>query len=241
MRFAAFEPRYTKMKASILVLSSVVAGALRAASPAVAANSLDHWTCAKAQIREPVGKYRVALGTPIGPQTCIAKRPAKTVCVGTSGSTITPEIPGTSQSPAVSFLCYQLKCRRRVGTQQQLQDAFGTHTVGLGVPRWLCSPAANPSAGPTPTTLPGASTTTVPGNSTTTTTVGNTACRFENRQCVGSCGGGSSCRAAAGTGSCQCRSVPCGNANSPQCDGACSSPSDACVFTVTGCSCIPIP
>jgi hypothetical protein len=230
------------MKSSVVVILSAVTGALLAASPAAAASTLDHWTCAKAQMREPRGNYRVTLGSPVGPQSCIVKRPAKTVCVGTTGSTVTPEIPGASESPgAGSLLCYQLKCRRRVGTQQQLQDAFGMHTVGLGVPRWLCTPAANPSAGPTTTTMPGESTTTVPGNSTTTTTVGNTACRFENGQCTGSCGAGSSCRAAAGTASCACRSVSCGNADIPQCDGACPSPDEACVITGTSCGCISIP
>ena len=226
-----------------LAASALAAGFLAVASPAAAATTLDHWTCARAIVREPRGNFRVTLGSPVGPQSCVVKRPAKLACVATTGTSITPEIPGLSEGPgSTSFLCYQLKCRRRVGIQQQLQDAFGQHTVGFGIPRWLCSPAVGPSTGPTTTTIPGATTTTVAGGSTTTTTtLQDDRCRFENGQCRGTCSGGGSCRAAVGTGSCECRNVPCGDADTPQCNGACPSADQACVFTITGCSCIGIP
>ena len=84
------------------------------------------------------------------------------------------------------------------------------------------------------------------GQTTTTTTTTiqgiSMGCSFHNGQCTGSCAPGSTCRAAVGTASCACRSVSCGAANSPQCNGACASTSQACVFDpLKGCTCVNIP
>src|SRR6266566_4980754 len=60
-------------------------------------------------------------------------------------------------------------------------------------------------------------------------------------QCQGECGAGGVCSAAASSGSCECRTTPCGQADAPTCDGFCTDPAKACVFNLTGCSCVRIP
>src|SRR5262249_26471549 len=80
--------------------------------------------------------------------------------------------------------------------------------------------------GPTTTT-----TTTLAGGMTTTTNQATAlGCTFGDGRCTGSCAPGSRCGAAVGTGSCECRSVSCGDADTPQCNGACASSSQTCVF-----------
>jgi hypothetical protein len=205
--------------------------ALLAPWPAGAQSALDHLTCVKAGIAEPKAHFHVVLGSPVA-QPCVVKTPARTVCTETTGTTVTPSLPGGSEDSGIgSMLCYALKCEQGVGSQGQLQDAFGQHTVTWRVPRWLCVQAT--SVGETTTT-------TFPGGSTTTT-VPSSGCHYADGQCTGSCAPGSKCGAAVGTGSCECRSVSCGEADAPQCNGACADPSDACVFMISGCSCVHIP
>jgi len=99
------------------------------------------------------------------------------------------------------------------------------------------------------TPCPGSSTTTTTtlsggGGSTTTTVQGiTTGCTFQHGECTGSCAPGSRCGAAVGSGSCECRSTACGNADTPQCNGACPSASQACIFDPIGdaCHCVSIP
>lgn len=105
-----------------------------------------------------------------------------------------------------------------------------------------CLPRTTPCttrATTTTTTTP-----TVAGGSTTTTTLatGN-GCRFRHGTCTGSCAPGSTCGAAAGSASCACRSVSCGDADAPQCNGACASASNACIFDLLNdsCHCVKIP
>jgi hypothetical protein len=98
----------------------------------------------------------------------------------------------------------------------------------------------------TTTTTPSTTTTTPPsaGGSTTTTTLATSmGCTFKNGKCTGSCAPGSTCGVAVGTASCECRSTSCGNAKTPQCNGACASASDACVFDPlsNSCHCVGIP
>jgi hypothetical protein len=84
----------------------------------------------------------------------------------------------------------------------------------------------------TTTTLAGA------GGPTTTTIQGTSmGCEFHDGMCTGSCGPGSRCGAAVGTGSCECRSISCGAADTPQCNGACASASDTCIFDPFSDSC----
>jgi hypothetical protein len=100
-----------------------------------------------------------------------------------------------------------------------------------------CLPRTTPCpTGPTTTT-----TTTLSGGTTTTTI--SMGCTFKNGACTGSCARGSRCGAAVGTGSCECRTVSCGSADTPQCNGACASTSDACVFNPldNSCRCVNIP
>src|SRR5207253_11433953 len=79
-------------------------------------------------------------------------------------------------------------------------------------------------------------------SSTTTTTVPSGPCDFNSsdRKCEGTCGDGGHCSAVAAGGACECRTTPCGDADAPSCDGFCT-PDEACVFTVTDCSCVSIP
>jgi hypothetical protein len=99
-----------------------------------------------------------------------------------------------------------------------------------------CSPTTSTT---TTTTTP------VGGGGSTTTTLQSISmgCEFHDGQCTGSCGPGSRCGAAAGTGSCECRNVSCGAADAPQCNGACASASDACVLDPFSfsCHCVSIP
>ena len=103
-----------------------------------------------------------------------------------------------------------------------------------------CLPRTTPCpTGPTTTT-----TTTLSGATTTTTNQAiSMGCTFKNGACTGSCAPGSRCGAAVGTGSCECRTASCGGADTPQCNGACASASDACVFDPldNGCHCVGIP
>jgi hypothetical protein len=81
----------------------------------------------------------------------------------------------------------------------------------------------------------------VPGASTTTTAP-DEPCDFDsdNGTCTGTCGGGGHCSAVASGGACECRATPCGDADSPSCEGYCAR-DEACVFTLTGCNCVSIP
>src|SRR5262245_1120703 len=104
-----------------------------------------------------------------------------------------------------------------------------------------CSARTTP-CGPTTSTTT-TTTTTLAGGTTTTTIQGiSMGCEFHNGECTGSCAPGSRCGSAVGTGSCECRSVSCGAADTPQCNGACASASDTCTFVpFSGCRCISNP
>ena len=41
-------------------------------------------------------------------------------------------------------------------------------------------------------------------------------------------------------GDCECRAKPCGDADTPECNGYCQ-PDEACIFAITGCECVSIP
>ena len=189
----------------------------------------DHLICSKVRDSGARGRFQVTLTTVAGAQSCIVKTPAKLACVEAAKTAVSPTPPGGGPggSAAGAFLCYRAKCPRPAANSTNAQDQFGQRTISIRTAQLFCAPAtiAAPPPGVTTTTLPG-----VQG-----------ACEFRNDQCQGSCGPGARCRASAGAGACECFSVSCGDADRPQCDGACSDPGEACIFTVTGCSCASIP
>jgi hypothetical protein len=201
------------------------------AVPVFAQTTRDHLTCFRVRDSAPKTKYKATLTTAAGSQDCMVKTPAKLACVETEKSSVTPAPPGggPSGSAAGSFLCYQAKCPKPSNAGSNVQDQFGERVISFGGARFLCAPAI--VAAPTP------------GSTTTTTTLPGTGggCSFTDGKCQGSCGAGMKCGAAVGTGSCECRSVACGDADSPTCDGACPEAGQACTFSFTGCSCVRIP
>ena len=105
-----------------------------------------------------------------------------------------------------------------------------------------CMPRTTPC--PTGSTTTTTTTPSGAGGSTTTTIQAiSMGCTFQHGKCTGSCAPGSRCGAAVGTGSCACRSISCGNADAPQCNGACASTSRACIFDPLSdsCRCVNIP
>jgi hypothetical protein len=214
-----------------IALGSALLAAAMVMPTAAGAQTNDHLTCFGVKDSAPRAKYQAKLTTAAGSQTCIVKTPAKFACVPTTKSDVTPAPPGggPSSSASGSFLCYRAKCPK-ASVSENAQDQFGNRLVLLKASRVLCAPAD--VAAPTPG-LPTSTTTTLPGQPNT--------CDFSNGECKGTCGAGKRCGTAVGSASCECRDVPCGDADSPACNGACSNPSDACVFNVTGCGCVHVP
>jgi hypothetical protein len=210
----------------ILTAATILVPALALAQPA-----RDHLTCFKIKDSVPKAKYQATLTNEAGSQTCIVKTPATFACVETAKSDVTPTPPGggPSGSAAGSFLCYKAKCPKPTGSTN-IQDQFGTRVVKFKSIQWLCAPG---SVTPPAPGLPTTTTTTLPG--------GGGACTFSNGKCTGSCGAGQRCGAVVGSASCECRNVACGDADAPSCNGACSNSSEACVFNLTGCSCVRVP
>lgn len=195
------------------------------------AQTNDHVTCFAVKDSAPRAKYQATLTTGAGSQTCVVRTPAKFACVPTTKSNVTPTPPGggpSSSSVSGAFLCYRVKCPKS-SVSENANDQFGNRVILLKASRFLCAPAdvAAPAPG-----LPTSTTTTLPGDNT---------CRFSNGECTGSCGAGKRCGTAVGSASCECRDVACGDASTPECNGACSDPGDACVFNLTDCSCVRIP
>ena len=211
-----------------LVLAALLAGLAPQASHAATPN--DHFSCFNVKDSAPRSRYEVTLANGTGTQTCVVRTPAKVACVAAAVTSITPTSPGASPagSASGSFLCYRAKCAVPSSTTN-VEDRFGRRVLKFRAARFVCSPAdvAAPA--------PGATTT------TTTTLPGADECRFQDGTCTGSCGAGKRCGAAVGSGSCECRDVPCGSADAPACNGACTSAGEACVFNVSGCGCVRIP
>jgi len=214
----------------LLHLAASVGAALLIAQPIGAQSQVGNLTCFKIIDPMPRTKFQATLGPEAGSMHCTVKAPATRACVATSGTVVTPSPPEAGGGAQVStgFLCYQAKCSPGPGAAD-FEDAFGRRTVALFAPRTLCLPASS-GGFTTTTTVPGATTTTL-----------QTGCRYANGQCTGSCGAGMTCGAAVGTASCECRSVSCAEADAPTCNGACPESADACVFSVSGCSCVHMP
>jgi hypothetical protein len=198
---------------------------------AAGAQTNDHLTCFGVKDSAPRAKYQATLSTAAGSQRCIVRTPAKFGCVPTTKSEVTPAPPGggPASSAAGAFLCYRAKCPKS-SVSENVNDQFGARLVVLKASRFLCVPAD--VAAPTPG---------VPTTTSTTLAGEPSNCRFDNGDCKGTCSAGKRCRAAVGSASCECRDVPCGDADSPECNGACSDPGEACVFNVSGCGCVRIP
>ena len=205
---------------------------LLGASPA---GAIDNLSCFKVDPGSPKARFPVVLGGPLSPKTCTLKAPAKTACIATEGTSITPT-PGDQGTPVTqNFLCYQAKCAPGSPGSAEFTDMLGQHQVTLRGSRLICLPA-----GMTGGITPGTTTTTLFG-ATTTTTMPVGQCHFSDGRCQGTCAAGSRCGTVVGTADCECRSVSCGDADAPECDGACSSSGEACVFDLTGCSCVRVP
>jgi hypothetical protein len=210
-----------------------VLGALALAVPAFA-ETMDHLACYKAKDGAR-GRFTMVVTNAGVTQNCTAKLPAKMACIESSVSGVTPAPPGGGPAPtaAGNFLCYTVKCARPSPPAFEMGDDFGgSRSVDLRKAQLVCTEASRgaPVGGPSPRP------------STTTTTLGG-PCHFDDssRTCEGSCGGGGHCAATAASGACECRTTACGDADQPQCNGFCSDPNEACVFTLSGCSCTTIP
>jgi hypothetical protein len=208
-------------------------GALALAVPGFAQTS-DHLACFKARDNAPRARYSLTLSNDAGTLGCKLKVPAKLVCLETTKTNVSPTPPGGGPTGATGgFLCYQLKCPRGQTASGDVQDQFGRRTVRFRGAQLLCAPATRGTLtiGPAPG----------PRGSTTTTTLATSGCRFTDGRCVGQCAGGARCATAASSTSCECRSTACGDADAPECNGFCTTQGEACIFSVTGCSCVRVP
>ena len=217
------------MTRSALVSLVALAVATSAAS-SFAQPADDHLLCFKVDDSAPPAKYRATITNAGGSQVCTVKTPAKLACVESAKGNVTPAPPGGGPAglPAGSFMCYVAKCAKP-SASTNVQDQFGTRVIKFRGSQLLCAPATVTAP---PPGLPTTTTTTLPGTN---------ACRFEDGSCRGTCGTGQRCGTVVGTASCECRSVSCGDADAPDCNGACSEAGKACVFSVTGCSCVRVP
>jgi len=221
--------------------ASVAVLLLFAAAPVRAQGTLDNLSCFLVRDPLPRGSFRAVLNS-LGGQPCKIKVPARFACIASDGTTVSPAPPQPTQGGVSgSVLCYFARCAPPRPPAAEVEDAFGRRRVQFRATRWVCLPTGPPGASTTTTsTSPGASTTS-PG--VTTTTTGSPAgCELVDGQCRGTCAPGRRCGTAAGTASCECRAMACGDADTPACNGACSDPGDACVFIPTrGCECVNVP
>jgi len=209
--------------AALLAAATLVTPAL--------AQTRDHVACYKVKDRAKHGVFTLTVTNAGVTQSCTVTVPARLGCLATQISAVAPTPPGDGPSPgaASDVLCYPLFCPRPFPSAAQMTDGFGgQRVVNFKRAQLLCAPATRGPAAIVP--------------STTTTTIAPGPCDFDSdqRKCRGTCGGGGHCSAVASGGACECRTTPCGDADSPSCDGFCA-PDEACIFTVTGCSCLSIP
>jgi hypothetical protein len=208
---------------ALLAAATVVAPAL--------AQTGDHVACYKVKDRAKHGVFTLTVTNAGVTQSCSVTVPARLGCLSTQISAVAPTPPGDGPSPGAAgdVLCYPLLCPRPFPSAAQMTDGFGgQRVVNFKRAQLLCAPATRGLAAIVP--------------STTTTTIAPGPCDFDTnqRKCRGTCGDGGHCSAVASGGACECRTTPCGDADSPSCDGFCA-PDEACIFTVTGCSCLSIP
>jgi len=202
-------------------------GAIALAAPAFA-QTPDHLACYKVKDRSARATFTMTVTNGEASGTCTVKLPAKLVCFSTATSGIAPAPPGSGPSPggAADFLCYTARCPRPAAPRGQATDTLGSQRViHLQGSQLVCAPATvqQPSGATTTTTNPG-------------------PCGFDSgsRTCKGTCGNGGQCSGVASGGACECRTTSCGDASAPECSGFCAR-DEACIFSVTGCSCVTIP
>jgi hypothetical protein len=197
-----------------------LSGAMLLAAPAFAINNL---SCFKVTDRTPKATFEATLGSEMGGLTCTLKTPAKTACFSTTGTQLTPPASEGDQGViSADFLCYRARCSGVPTPGADVHDALGRRIVAVSGARQVCLPAtAVPTSALPPPRRRG--------------------CHFSDGECTGTCPGGQRCGAVVGTGECGCQGVECGDADAPECAGFCSSAGEACIFSVTGCSCVRIP
>jgi hypothetical protein len=192
----------------------------------------DHLACYKVKDRGPRGRSTLTVTNAGGAQSCSVKLPAQLGCLESVKSNVAPAPPGSGPQPgaAGNFLCYHLKCSKPFPPDVEMTDQLGgQRIVRVRGAQFLCVPATQ-----------GVAVTPTPTSSTSTTLPG--PCDFDSndRVCRGSCSNGGRCSAVAAGGACECRTESCGDASAPECNGFCER-DEACIFTVTGCSCATIP
>jgi hypothetical protein len=208
------------------VLPLLAALALVVAGDA-AAQTIDGSICYKAKDTTPKNTYDVTF---LG-QTCRIKTPAKMGCLTQTNVAITPAPAASSTlDPAPTLLCYRARCRPPALRPETLADDFGSRAVSLRAGRFLCLPAGGVDTITTTTTIPG---------SVTTTTRPENTCDLDDGMCGGTCPGPNQ-RCSFAEGECKCLNTSCGDADAPSCNGYCD-PDEACVFTLTDCSCVDLP
>jgi len=196
---------------------------------AASAQTENHLSCWAIKDSAPPQRYQTTVVTPAGTETCTLRTPARIACAASAVTGIAPPPPGGGPNGTTngSFLCYPAKCSKPTANVNT-EDEFGRRLIKFRVSRFVCSPASVDAP--------------APGGTTTTTLAGsNGECRFTDGRCRGTCAGGGFCRAVVGSGDCECTNVACGDADSPACNGGCSDPDEACIFDLSGCSCVRIP
>lgn len=207
--------------------AALVLGTLALLGTPAGAQTLDASGCFKVKDTAPKATYTVL----ISGQSCRIKTPAKLACITERDAPITPTPPANSNvGAAPTMLCYRARCQPKTIRPATLADALGARPVSLRASRFVCLPAGGEDTIATTTTLPGG---------VTTTTIAERACGFDDGQCGGGCPGSQRCSIA--EGECTCRATTCGDADAPSCNGSCPNSDEACLFVLTGCSCVEVP
>ena len=202
-------------------------GTMALATAASAQPASDHLACYR--VKDPVrrGRSTLTLTNAGVTQSCAIGSRAQLGCLQTQTSDVVPTPPGGGPAPgdAGDFLCYRLFCPKPFPPGAEMTDQFsGTRVVSFKAAQFLCAPATRGAEMTTPTT---------PAQ-------GPCDLNSDNRRCEGTCGNGGHCSAVTSGGACECRTTPCGDADSPECNGFCSA-GQSCTLDLTGCNCIDIP
>jgi hypothetical protein len=219
------------MRASTVVVSAALV--FFSATPSRSDFVGDTAACFKVRDSAVRGRFRTKLT--LNGQTCVVKLPARFACFATAlTDTTAGGVRGATN--ADTLLCYPLRCPRPLPPGRIVTDALGgVRSINVRGAQWLCTTA----------TTNATVTTTTPSSSSTSSTnpLVPGACEFRDGECRGTCAAGQRCGAAVGTGSCECRAVGCGQADTPTCNGTCPSGGDACVFNPldNSCDCVDIP
>ena len=137
----------------------------------------DHLECFKISDTEAKKNYTARLEGFTVEHGCIIRVPARLICMPTTRPEVFPAAPGgPTGAPSQPYLCYKVKCSRKVLPGLTVADRFGSRPILPRRSRLLCAPLASnvttttkPDQTPTTTTT-AHTTTTVPGGGTTTTT-----------------------------------------------------------------------